>query len=178
MNDRSIELSLRTWYPKDHLLHFDLHHPLGKLVGEWGELLDGYMKHLYKPGYTFEPEDELVDIWYYLRILAYQLKIEFVFIPIVEVKIPKIEYLITRAIHISSDIFIKLTSPENVNRKCPTEYYAFELSNVYSIFRFLCVQFNLTIDQLTEASWEKLKPGSERGDEWMKAPDNVEIWEK
>ena len=68
-NDQ-VQISLRTWYPVDHELHFNPHHPLGKLLGEWGELLDDYMKSLYKPGYVFEPVDELGDIWYYLRILC------------------------------------------------------------------------------------------------------------
>jgi hypothetical protein len=41
--DKAIEKALLTWYPEDHKLHFDPHHPLGKLLGEWGEFLDCYM---------------------------------------------------------------------------------------------------------------------------------------
>ena len=36
---KAIEISLRTWYPKDHDLHLSPHHPLGKLLEEWGELM-------------------------------------------------------------------------------------------------------------------------------------------
>jgi hypothetical protein len=34
--NKAVQKSLKTWYPKDHLLHFNIHHPLGKLLGEWG----------------------------------------------------------------------------------------------------------------------------------------------
>jgi hypothetical protein len=61
--DEAIQKSLLTWYPENHPLRLNPHHPLGKLLGEWGELLDDYMKSLYKPGYEFEPENELGDIW-------------------------------------------------------------------------------------------------------------------
>lgn len=70
--NKAVEIALRTWYPKNHELYSNSHHPLGKLLGEWGELLDDYMKSLYKPGYVFKPEDELGDNWYYLRILCNQ----------------------------------------------------------------------------------------------------------
>ncbi len=166
MNDKSIELALRTWYPKDNPLHFDLHHPLGKLVGEWGELLDDYMKHLYKPDYVFDPEDELGDIWYYLRILAYQNNHEF------KDNVDYINYdtdqIIAQCINVSSEwfcgMFLKSVS-------CM-------LNSMYSGIVQVAEQYNLTVDQLAASNWQKLKPGSERGDEWMKAPDNVEIWEK
>jgi hypothetical protein len=90
----SINLSLKTWYPKDHDLHHNLDHPTMKLAGEAGELLDLYAKHKYKPAfnwwhckickkseiehgvrthsYTALVIDELGDWWYYWRILAYQ----------------------------------------------------------------------------------------------------------
>ena len=45
-----------------------------KLVGEVGEYIDLEAKGLYKPGRTITDEmriDELGDIWYYLRIIAY-----------------------------------------------------------------------------------------------------------
>lgn len=93
--------ALKTWYAVDNPLHLDPRHPLIKLAGEAGEILDLYGKHEYKPGFdwwdcdhcrksrnghmdgakcyhdrdaTYTPKvlDELGDYWYYLRILAYQ----------------------------------------------------------------------------------------------------------
>jgi hypothetical protein len=52
--DEAIEVALRTWYPEGHILRHNLHHPLGKLLGEWGELLDDYMKSIYKPAYDLD----------------------------------------------------------------------------------------------------------------------------
>ncbi len=175
MNDKSIELALRTWYPKDHLLHFDLHHPLGKLVGEWGELLDDYMKHLYKPGYEWEPTGELVDIWYYIRILAYQTKAILTFISVLDTEYyeGKIECLIAYGIQSTNNHFIKLLHKKSEDKTYRPEYNNFSdtLNYNYSILLHLCTHFDITIDQLTEASWEKLKPGSKRGGEWMKTKE-------
>ncbi len=174
MNDRSIELSLRTWYPKDHPLHFDLHHPLGKLVGEWGELLDDYMKWRYKPGYgklanlPFEPLDELVDVWYYIRILAYQQNISLdrdLFSNDYRADKEAIDFLITCAIIKAGVSFAYLHEDGKV---APVIMIQTVQQSFTALFK-ICELSNLTIDQLTEASWEKLKPGSERGDEWMKA---------
>lgn len=92
------ELALLTWYKPDNPLYRNPEHPIIKLAGEIGELLDLYGKHKYKPGFDwivckvckcskeqhFEEKspyacknytplvlDELGDIWYYLRILAW-----------------------------------------------------------------------------------------------------------
>ncbi len=156
MND-AIELALRTWRPKDHPLHFDLHHPLGKLVAEWGELLNDYMNSLYKPGFIFEPEDELGDIWYYLRILAYQHKHKLR--DSVGYDSIDIDQIIAECIWSSNNWFCGLDME-------PVSYI---LNCMYSAIVQIAERYNLTIDQLTEASWEKLKPGSERGEEWTKA---------
>jgi len=161
MNDKGIQKVLRTWYPKDHPLHYDLHHPLGKLVGEWGELLDDYMKHLYKPGYKWKPLGELVDIWYYIRILAYQTNTK---VRATYFGSSKINYLISCAIEKSSGMFCRLILEDQIDHILPPA-----LNYNYTILSKICELSNLTIDQLTEASWEKLKPGSERGEEWMKA---------
>lgn len=72
--------ALETWYPTNHPLHFAARHPLLKLVGEIGEFIDFYAKVDYKPDFAWSREkaldelalDELGDIWYYCRILAYQ----------------------------------------------------------------------------------------------------------
>ncbi len=158
-NTETIKMALTTWYPKNHLLHYNLHHPLGKLVGEWGELLDDYMKSIYKPGCKWQPLNELVDVWYYIRILAYQigLNLETIFI-----SNNQMDYLIASAVEEISYVFKAFTItplPDTLNDV---------LIHNYSVLSRICELSNLTIDQLTEASWEKLKPGSERGEEWMK----------
>ncbi len=174
--NRETELVLKTWYPEDHPLHYDLHHPMGKLVGEWGELLDDYMKHLYKPGYQWEPLNELVDIWYYLRILAYQVDTTLTSASLLSYKhkMDKSEYHIIRSIENLSRQFITLIEATELNdsyviQRLKSDILPSALNYNYSILSSLCELFDLTIDQLTEASWEKLKPGSVRGDEWMKA---------
>ena len=66
--------ALVTWYPVDHPLHYGLHHPLMKLVGELGEYIDLLAKKQYKPGKIVTDEmieAELGDIWFYIRIIAY-----------------------------------------------------------------------------------------------------------
>ncbi len=156
-NHTATEQALRTWYPKDRPLHYDLHHPLGKLVGELGELLDDYMKSIYKPGYVFEPEDELGDNWYYLRILAYQNNHELK--DSVDYLGVSIDQIIAQCIFVSSGWFCGLS----------LEPISYILNSIYSAIVQIAEQYNLTIDQLTASNWEKLKPGSERGEEWMKA---------
>lgn len=94
-----IQKALETWYNEGHPLRNDPRHPLIKLAGESGEILDLFGKHEYKPGFDWmdckcgKPKDsifhtdssieiyheyvprildELGDYWYYLRILAWQ----------------------------------------------------------------------------------------------------------
>jgi len=161
MND-AIGLAKRTWYPEDHPLHFDLHHPLGKLVGELGELLDNYMKHLYKPGYEWEPINELMDIWYYILILAYQTETDLEILS--HRNDERVDYLISLAINISNHHFLYLITESVAGAGLSTS-----LNRIYSILSRICELTDLAIDQLTEASWQKLKPGSVRGEEWRKA---------
>ncbi len=164
--NNAIELALRTWRPKEHSLHYDLHHPLGKLVGEWGELLDDYMKWQYKPGYgklaglPFEPLNELIDIWYYIRILSYQTNVS---LKALDVANTKLDYLISVAI---AGISYEFKDFVPKGKMSPSFHH--ELICNYSYVIAICDQSDLTINQLTEASWEKLKPGSVRGDEWVK----------
>ena len=159
MMDKAIELALKTWYPPDHPLHLNPHHPLGKLLGEWGELLDDYMKLLYKPDYESNFIDELGDIWYYIRILAHQKKYE----P-KQHKIPKdytIDKLIAIAISETANIFNTLLDRGYVGNFC--------LDTNYSVLLKLLEIYGFTLDELTERNWQKLQPGSMRGEEWMKA---------
>jgi hypothetical protein len=188
--EEAIEISLRTWYPKDHPLHNNPHLPLGKLLGEWGELLDDYadanktddtkfhlmkllakwgklmddyMKSLYKPGYEFEPEDELGDIWYYIRVLCWQRdhKPENAFEIKVLDRLQETDYIIAKTAGIISSSFLTIAQDYN--------YHISTLDYVYSALVEIARRYNLTLDQLTASNWEKLKPGSERGEQWMKA---------
>jgi hypothetical protein len=156
--NEAIEISLRTWYPKDHPLHLNPHHPLGKLLGEWGELLDDYMKSLYKPGYIFKPEDELGDIWYYLRILAYQTGCE---LNQFDMENQSLDKLFALVIHeVSMMLYAYCIGIDG--------HYN-ELSYPYSLMLEIARRYNLNLDDLTASNWEKLKPGSKRGEEWMQA---------
>lgn len=105
--DLSQQKALKTWYAEDHPLHLDPRHPLIKLAGEAGELLDLFGKHEYKPEFSwwkckhcyYNPDDdrvikyeithtgfhdynplildELGDFSYYLRILMWQSRMSF-----------------------------------------------------------------------------------------------------
>jgi hypothetical protein len=115
------------------------------------------MKSIYKPGYVFEPLDELGDIWYYLRILCYQKD----FKPSVFTLKGDIDYLISSAINDSSRAFIDLL---NYN------YYSIYVLDIsYSVLHKIMEKYKVTLDQLTASNWDKLKPGSERGEQWAKA---------
>ncbi len=90
------EKALKTWYQPENPLYNNPEQPTIKLAGEIGELLDLYGKHTYKPrfdwmqcktcknldithfGHNNVPTvlDELGDIWYYLRILAWMWDID------------------------------------------------------------------------------------------------------
>jgi len=87
-----IGAALRTWYPEGHSLTKDSLHPVAKLAGEAGELLDLWGKDTFKPGFDWhkcktcndrDPEhynhlyaprvlDEAGDWSYYARILMWQ----------------------------------------------------------------------------------------------------------
>lgn len=159
--DEAIKLALKTWYPEGHSLYLNPHHPLGKLAGEWGELYDDYYKFLYKPGYKFEPlgSGELGDIWYYLRILCHQSK--------------HVPQQITLPLYQDLDSLIEDTAHEvfgasKLFRKYKS-YPTFCLDLSFATIARICIDCDFTITDLTEANWEKLKPGSERGNEWETA---------
>lgn len=169
--NEAIELALRTWYPKDHELHSNPHHPLGKLLGEWGELLDDYMKSVYKPGYKFEPLDELGDIWYYLRILCYQNNSYYPRYSSSFISSSSIDSLVALATSETSISFMDLL--EGNNRRYYKIFYNILLDTNYSVLIKICELQDITLEQLTVSNWEKLKPGSQRGGEWMKARVNT-----
>lgn len=160
--EKSVDRALRTWYPTGHDLHLNPHHPLGKLAGEWGELLDDCMKRMYKPGYEFEPQDESGDIWYYLRILSYQKnRIPCSFPVLYDMRDKSIEYLISYAIENVAQSFQQLEDY--------SVYSTFCLDVSYSVLMRICLDYNFSLQELTDSNWEKLKPGSTRGDEWERA---------
>ena len=76
MPDEGQILALRTWYPEDHEQHWSLVPSIMGVAGEAGELIDELKKQMFKPDYPQDIEklrEELVDLWYYVRIVAYQL---------------------------------------------------------------------------------------------------------
>ena len=162
--DKSVEIALKTWYPENHDLHTNSHHPLGKLLGEWGELLDDYMKSLYKPGYIFKPLDELGDIWYYLRILCYQNE-----------HTPKEDSTIVVINRIDSKIALAMSELPVIffelchNNVSYLETVTFSLDICFTVLKSISKVYGITLDQLTQSNWQKLKPGSERGDQWSSA---------
>jgi len=164
--NEAVEIALRTWYPKDHELHSNPHHPLGKLLGEWGELLDDYMKSLYKLGYIFEPLDELGDNWYYLRILCSQRRLGQPYVP-TKFNMPSndIDFLISTAMFNTSEAFNSLCRGNS--------WSIFTLDISYTVLVKICELNDITLQQLTDGNWEKLKPGSVRGEQWMKTRENT-----
>jgi hypothetical protein len=155
MLNKATELALKTWYSPGHSLHMGFHHPLGKLLGELGELLDDYMKSIYKPGYIFNPVDELGDIWYYLRILAYQNNHE----------LKELGF----NVRVATDIAIALVMIDVANAFVEKHMANIKLDVIYTVLVGIAARYEITIDDLTHFNWEKLKPGSIRGDEWMEA---------
>lgn len=104
--DEYQQKALKTWYTPDNPLYLDPKHPLIKLAGEAGEILDLYGKHEYKPGFDWwncknckHPKhtdfrfcwvsgctcrayiplvlDELGDFSYYLRVCMWQSRMNF-----------------------------------------------------------------------------------------------------
>lgn len=178
--EKSVKIALRTWYPKDHKLHLNPHHPLGKLLGEWGELLDNYMKSVYKPSYVFEPLEELGDIWYYLRILCSLKKLN-ILVKLEKVTLPEIDFVLVFS-EASVDTIIATMQYVCARGFLFQQGDSQWLDGVtdlffnihYSAIKEICNRQNITFQQLTDSNWEKLKPGSERGEQWARATDYVE----
>ena len=168
MNDRSVELSLRTWYKSDDPLYSDPLHPAIGLAGELGELYNLHKKKMFKPGFEYTREmelDEWGDYWYYLRILCWQKN----FLPWAhnfpsrllrkEIKSDIISILHKLSGHSNSIIWHIIESKKSDQ---------LDITKSYHIMKIRLDQLDCTIDRLTNLNWQKLKPGSKRGDEWMK----------
>jgi len=143
----SVELALGTWYPKNHALHLNPHHPLGKLLGKWGKLLDDYMKSVYKPSYKFNPIDELGDIWHCIRILAYQTGVKRKLrepYTLTEFYMPSdnIDCIICSAILSVSEAFGSLCRG--------SDWSVFCLDISYTAMQLILKQENITLQQLLE----------------------------
>ena len=168
ITDEAIEISLRTWYPPDHPLHYNPHHPLGKLCGEWGELLDDHMKSIYKPGYKANFLDELGDIWYYIRILCYQRDYQPIKLNLCN-HMPESnllpDELITMAIREVSSALLSFVRYDR--------YSPLALDVSYTVLLELLDRQHTTLGELTELNWQKLQPGSEKDNEWVKARETA-----
>ena len=180
MND-AITKALTTWYDKDHLLHFDPLHPAIGLAGEAGELLDLYKKERFKDGvswwdcakckfskdshysrngilwcsesisYTPKIFDELGDLWYYLRISAYQQDV-------------KLDIL---KVNMHDEILVSLTQLNYHSASILTQYTRDDSTPHYNLlvaskwFQNVLILLDTTLDYITELNWQKLnKPGN------------------
>ncbi len=165
--NKSIETALKTWYPKNHALHFDPIHPAMGLAGEIGEWINLHKKDEFKSGYELSKEneiDELGDIWYYLRILMYQFNFE--------TYMTMYSPPATTLHHAMGEL--AQSSGEILSRVFPNSFNAHIVKyNIGNIFEHLDCYINgnlgMSLTELTEINWEKLKPGSTRGDEWVKS---------
>ena len=105
--------------------------------------------------YTPKILDELGDLWFYLRILAYQQEVDLSDNAYIPIPIKGIEDM-------STSLF-------SLNYLCAELLVYQDFTNLQSIFEwFLSVVFLLdcTLDQLTELNWAKLKDGDNHG--WAK----------
>ena len=67
-------LALETWHGKDVPKNEQINHAMLQLAAEAGEVVKHWAKHLYKPDHEIDRDivlDELGDLWYYVRIIAY-----------------------------------------------------------------------------------------------------------
>jgi len=167
--NRGIELALKTWYPEDYPLHYEQLHPAMGLFGETGEWINKHKKGLFKPGVDLDREtelDELGDISYYYRILVYQTQTYL-----------QNDTMIQQDWHIGN-------IRSNMALHAGRIYYAVEMGDIIKPVHLLAFkiamntrlyQLNITWDELMDLNWQKLKPGSVRGDQWRKAFDIKEV---
>lgn len=72
--DNYQKLALETWHNKDVPINEQINHAMLQLAAESGEVVKHWAKHLYKPDHEIDRDivlDELGDLWYYVRIIAY-----------------------------------------------------------------------------------------------------------
>ena len=102
--------------------------------------------------------DELGDIWYYIRILCYQRDYQPTSFLLLNLETDE---LIAMAIQEAANAFLSY--------KRFRTYSVFCIDTSYSVLLLLLRREGVNLDELTELNWEKLQPGSERGEQWMKA---------
>lgn len=168
MND--IDKALLTWYPKDHPLHLDPLHPAIKLAGEAGELLDLYGKERFKPQFTWwqckncgeasewdcrcDKEtlfytplvlDEIGDIWYYIRILAYQADVKLDRSEAMDYSLPKcLAYLDNAA----AGVYLGVVEEAKI--------FSGDLLYTYYNLLSLLQKLDVDLEQVTELNYRKL----------------------
>ncbi len=160
----STELALLTWYQPDNPKYRDPLHPTLKLAGETGELLDLYAKHLFKPDFDWKTckackgrdpshynhnpvsfaEDELGDIWYYLRILAW-----------IEGTSLKSIKSIRVTNELENIIFINMNAARIAYATTKDEDNFFRLDSVYTYLLRILDILNCTLEDLTELNYHK-----------------------
>lgn len=72
--DEYQQKALETWHNKDVPKNEQINHAMLQLTSEAGEVAKLWAKHLYKPGHEIDRDavlNELGDLWYYVRIVAY-----------------------------------------------------------------------------------------------------------
>lgn len=178
--DHYQELALKTWYSPDDPRYLDPRHPLIKLAGEAGEILDLFGKHEYKPGFswwdckicgqasydifhgqepnshTYTPKvlDELGDWFYYARIVTFQQGIS-----IAEWILP------------SSKPYDTAAALSEINLRCAKLLNGYLVHGdigpgyIRTAFNWFCsvlIELDCTIDHLTELNYAKLNsaPGA------------------
>ncbi len=169
------KLALKTWYKPDNPLYENPLHPTIKLAGEIGELMDLYGKHKYKPGFDWmnckwcgnialphqnsEHDcweyvpivlDELGDIWYYLRIMAWIYNVEFEVKFILEPDEKQMFNSIKEIYHFANIILGNLTSfaGELVIQKA--------LINIFRHLIQILADLDCSLNELTELNYLKL----------------------
>lgn len=186
--DKYQEKALASWYKEGHPLRLELRHPLIKLAGEAGELLDLYGKNEYKPNfnwwnckyckktvddhiptnnpicnnYTPLVLDELGDWWYYLRIVMWQQQID---IPKPDgvLKVNDLTICLSKLSMLSSSILDHWLEYKRV------DYY--DLINLFHWFIYILNHIDYTIDDLTDLNYKKLNSEpTQHG--WAKAREN------
>jgi hypothetical protein len=176
--------ALESWYKEDNPLRLELRHPLIKLVGEAGELLDLYGKQEYKSGFSWRdckecgqssddifhgeeknshvyiPKvlDELGDWWYYIRIITWQKGIS------IKDWVDE-ENCVTRYNFAALETIAQLNKMNRFCSKVLDRYVAtgkitkFQLKNLHFAFSYfydLLIKLDYSIDQLTELNYKKL----------------------
>lgn len=165
--DKIIANALQFWYKSTHSLYGDPLPALMGIVGESGELCEIWKKKLYKPGYEFSRDeflDELGDCLFYTAILVHYDGLT-------------IDYL--------NSIVWCWDKPRCVETYIAELNYrsANWLSNgIHSTLRMLasikllCLEFDITIDQLSEMNYAKLNERARNGEGYNRGEEKEQMY--